>query len=178
MRMSKRTIVVAVSALAAVLVFAAAVKASPDGEGAVSSDSPFYGLDKWFEQVDEALSLSPESQMGKQIAHLNERIAEANAAVERGSAEGIQRAAEAIESKAKDIEQTSSKVDDAGAMADALAGLRLAEETLQGLLADPEMPEESAFGLETALSAVQSSIAIAQQYLDMIPIDVPASGAP
>jgi hypothetical protein len=175
--MSRKVIAVVAVAAAGVLLFSAAVVAKPNGEGMISSDSPFYGLDKGFEQVDEALSLSPESQMGKAIAHLDERIAEAKAAVERGSAEGIEKASKAIEDKAGDIADDVQDVDDIRVLIDAISGLALAEQTIQGLLADPDMPEESAIGLETALGAIQSSMAIAQQYLDSVPVEIPPAGA-
>ncbi len=121
-------------------------------QGRFGPDSPLYGLKIAFEGIDEAVSLSADAKLDKQVAHAEERIAEAKAMIEKGKLEAAEKAMERYTAKAAAINGTATKpnVTEEG-LQHARQMIRKHERVLHGLFDDPMMPEQAKSALQRAL---------------------------
>lgn len=122
-------------------------------QGRFGPDSPLYGLKIAFEKIDEAVSLSADAKLGKQVAYAEERIAEAKAMIEQRKLEAAEKAMEGYTAKAAAIGETATKpnVTEKG-LQHAHLMLSKHETVLQGLIGDPNMSEQYKPALQRALN--------------------------
>lgn len=124
----------------------------PPYQGRFGPDSPLYGLKIAFENMDEAVSRSADAKLDKQAAHAEERIAEAKSMIEKGKPEAAEKAMEGYTAKAAAIDGTATKPDvTEEGLQRARQMIRKHERVLQGLIGDPDMPEQAKSALQRAL---------------------------
>ena len=125
----------------------------PPYQGWFGPDSPLYGLRIAFENIDEAVSRSADAKLDKQVAHAEERIAEAKAMIEKGKPEAAEKAMGGYTAKAAAIGETATKPDvTEEGLQHAQLMLSKHKTVLQGLIDDPDMPEQAKLALERALN--------------------------
>jgi hypothetical protein len=124
----------------------------PPYQGRFGPDSPLYGLKIAFENIDEAVSLSADAKLDKQVAHAEERIAEAKAMIEKGKHEATEKAMKGYTAKTAAIDETATKPDvTEEGLQRAQQMLSKHETVLQGLIGDPNMPNQAKSALQRAV---------------------------
>ncbi|MDI6885439.1 MAG: DUF5667 domain-containing protein [archaeon] len=144
-------------------------------QGRFGPDSPLYGLKIAFENIDEAVSLSADAKLGKQVAYAEERIAEAKAMIEKGKSEAAEKAMEGYTAKAAAIDATATRP---GVTEEKLQHaqqmLSKHKAVLQGLIDDQNMPVQCKPALQRALNNSRT----AEDTLDRVVAKMGPEGVP
>ncbi|MHC1611074.1 MAG: DUF5667 domain-containing protein [Candidatus Methanospirareceae archaeon] len=147
----------------------------PPYQGWFAPDSPLYGLKIAFEKIDEAVSLSADAKLDKQVAYAEERIAEAKAMIEKGKPEAAEKAMDGYIAKTAAISETVTKPDvTEEGLQHARQMLSKHETVLQGLINDPNMPEQCKPALQRALNNSRT----AEDTLDRVIAKMGPEGVP
>jgi hypothetical protein len=121
-------------------------------DGWLGPDNMFYGLKIALQNVNEERSPTAEAKLKLKIAHAEERIAEAKAMEKKGKAWAFGKAMDRYNEKIEDINETLESVNmSEEGLEHAIQTMSRHRSVLQGLIDDPEMPEQARKGLQNAL---------------------------
>ena len=121
-------------------------------EGWLGPDNMFYGLKIALQNVNEERSPTAEAKLKLKIKHAEERIAEAKAMEKKGKAWAFGKAMDRYNEKTEEINETleGGNISEEG-LEHAIRMVTKHKFVLQGLIDDPNMPEEARKGLQNAL---------------------------